>query len=757
MRHLGVVCLAIATSVVGCGGCRDGQPPTPTKGATEPERAPAPTGSARDDRTVRPVPDPDGAWPHPRVLLSAARVAELTRVATPGNPAFVRLRGGCDRAVAKKIDPGFEAEAWAHAAADLALCALVTHEAGYAKAAVGYALALVDDAESVGDHKGGDDVVARLGGGSIGNRGVFAALVYDWLHDDAALDDAAKKKIVGRVYAYLTGYRKAGARNGDAASSLYMGHFATAAVAGPAFAGDDPRAGELRGIARKMWASEIVPTFAKKLAGGDFAEGWQYAKTVAPALSMHVDAESRAPGGTPGIADELPWLRETIVFQTHALHPSGGFMFDGGDWSRKPARPSAAPFWALSVAMPDLDAQRRALFLGRQAGEADDPLWHWLAFLADVPGKAADDPRKGVTSHFAKGTGTVLARTDWTKDATWATLSASPFYADHQHLDQGHFEVVRGRDRLLVDPSGHGSKATMSHNTLLIDDGGDNMPKAPNQYVYGALAGVARFDESARYVYGLATFGSAYDADPEDTSKDHSVVRAEREWFFSRGIGGGGAARLILYDRVTLAKPGYAVTWVAHAGDAPTISENKARIVVGSSSAQLTTLLPTASTFGVAREPSLTTDDPFMKNDPAEGVAGIRLETASPKGDVERRFLHTIVVGASAGAATATATALPELLSGSGADGARIDDEVYMFARSGAQNAAIKLDYVLPKAPGRPLTHYVVGLPPRAAFKVSAAPEGAGCKFFLTLVSGASASSNAAGILTLRSEACALR
>lgn len=714
--------------------------------------APAATGTARDDRAARSVPDPDGAWPHPRVLLSAPRIAELTRVAVSGNPAFVRLRAGCDSAVAKKLDAGPAAESWAHAAADLALCALVTHEPSYAKASVSYAIALVDDDRVFGDRQGGDDVVARHDGDAMRNRGLFSALVYDWLHEDPALDDAAKKKIAGRVHAFLGWYRKAGHRNGDPASSHYMGLFAATAVAGAAFVGDDARAAEHRGLARKMWRDEIVPVYGKKLAGGDFAEGWQYARTVGPALAMYVDAESRAPGAAPGIAEALPWLRETIAFQAHALHPSGGSMFDAGDWDHQPARPSAAPFLALSVVMPDAESQKRALFLGRTVADAEDPLWHWLAFIADVPGRAVEDPRKGAASHFARGTGTILARTDWSKDATWATLRASPFHADHQHLDQGHFEMVRGRDRLLVDPGGAGSWATTSHNTLLVDDGGDNMPKPPNQYVYGTSTAVTRFDENARYVYGLASFGSAYDADPEDASKAHSVVRAEREWFFARGAGSGAGGRLVLYDRVTLAKPAYAVTWIAHAGSAPTVLGNEARIVVGASSAQVTALLPGGSAFAVVREPSPMTDDPQMKNEPFAGVAGIRLETPSPKGDVERRFLHTIVVGPSAGIA-----AKPQPISGSGADGARFDDELYVFARSGAQNAAIKLDYTVPATEGRTLVHHVMGLPPRAAFEVRAVAEGAGCKFTLTLISGAAASSNEAGLLAMRSQGCTLR
>ncbi len=721
------------------------------KGGSESgEEEPKGSGTPRDDTKALPIANPpDGAWPHPRVLLSPDRLLKLKAAARPGNPAFVRLIEGCDAAVREKIEGGYEGEDWGNASADLALCALVTGKESYAKASVQYALALIDDKEKVGDKKGGDKIVKANDGYSIRNRGLFPALVYDWLHDHPALTADAKKRILTRVYTYLKWYRADGYRNGDAISNHYRGHCATAAAAGPAFAGDDPKGAEIRGIARKMWIEEVQPGF-KKVTGGDFAEGWQYARTIATSLALHVDAESRAPGGNPRIADELPWLRESIVFQAHALHPDGGTMFDNADWNHKPAKPSAVPFYALSVVLPDADSQRKALFLGRLALNPDDPLWHWLGFIADDPQRPMEDPRKGAPSHFARGTGTVLARTDWGKEASWVTLTSSPFYSDHQHLDQGHFEVVRGKDLLVTDPGDYDSYSTMSHNSLLVDDSGENMKKPPNQAIYGTTAGVPRFEDAQKYVYAMASFASAYDNDPDD-KKARSVTRAEREWLFSRGplsqLRTPGAARLVIYDRVSVRKPGYGVTWTGHAGAQPKAQGGSLRIDVGASSAQVTAILPKASTFRILKEPTIKTDDIFMKNDPAEGVPGIRFETASPKGATERRFLHVVVTGTSADAFPPA-----EYVAGEGAEGARVDNEVYVFVQSAPQAAPSAVTY---RAPQGATLHLVAGLAPGGRYAVAAAAEGPLCK--VTVSPGSAVTASAAGVLALAAQGCTVK
>ena len=167
--------------------------------------------SPQDDRDAAPVPDPaKGTWPHPRILVTKDGIAKLKARAKEDNPAWEQLKSSCEENVGEKAEAGYEGEDWARAATDLAMCALATDNPRYAKASVRYAVGLLEDAQKLGDGKGGDKQVEHDDGYSIRHRGVAPALVYDWLHENPALTDAAKKKIVGRVYTYGKWYRKAG-------------------------------------------------------------------------------------------------------------------------------------------------------------------------------------------------------------------------------------------------------------------------------------------------------------------------------------------------------------------------------------------------------------------------------------------------------------------------------------------------------------------------------------------------------------------
>lgn len=707
--------------------------------------------SPQDDRDAVPVPDPaKGTWPHPRILVTKDGIAKLKARAKEDNPAWEQLKSSCEENVGEKAEAGYEGEDWARAATDLAMCALATDNPRYAKASVRYAVGLLEDAQKLGDGKGGDKQVEHDDGYSIRHRGVAPALVYDWLHENPALTDTAKKKIVGRVYTYGKWYRKAGYRNSDAIGNHYMGHFASIAAAGAAFAGDDPKGAELRGIARKMWKKEVIPAY-RAMAGGDFPEGFQYARTIAPSIALFVDAESRAPGGSPKLAEELPWLKETVAFQIHALHPAEKTMHDSADWSEKPAKASPAPYFAIALAHSDPAVKRRALTVARITRNPEGQAVAWLEFLADDPSVASEDVRQGGASLLSRGTGTFFARTDWSRTAAWASLTASPLWSDHQHSDQGHFGVVRGGDLLFTDPGDYDSNATTSHNSILVDDGGENMVKPPNQSIYGRKIGMRRFEDATKYVYGEVEYSAAYDA-PEDSGKSRSVTRAERAMIFSRGPASQnrapGAARIAIYDRITVKKAGYQVTWAGHPAAAPKGQAGAYRVDVGGSSATLNAVLPKGAVFKLVKEPSLKTDDIFMKNDPAKGMFGLRMENVSPKGATERRFLHVMAVGGSS-----DPTLVPEAIEGKGVDGARVDNEVYLFTKDGPQQKEAALSYEAPEAT---TLHVLSGLVPRGHYAVTAAKSGAACA--VSLAAGGSVAASSAGTLAIGfGPGCALR
>jgi hypothetical protein len=741
--------MALATSMLegACHRTRWGGPSASDSSA----QSPGGPKVGSSDMPPPPLPPRDTAsWKHPRILLTPDRIAVLQALQRDNAPSWQAVMQSCTEKASGTIEGGYEGEDWAYGGLDLALCWRVNPgRAEFARAAAKYMVALVDDFDHVGDKKGGDKVVEGNDGYSIRNRGFLAAMIFDWIYDSGEITPEIKKKVIDRIHKYLRWYRKDGYKRDDAISNHYMGHFGTAAAAGAAFDGEDPKGAEMRATARYMWKNEVIPGFAK-LAGGDFAEGWQYARTVASSIAVYVDIESRAPGGNPKIADELPWLRESVAFQTHALLPDGVHCFDNGDWSHKPAKPSSMQLALTSLALPRGEpARNHALFLARRFRSKDGSLWNWADALADDVNNPGEDPRKGPTSYFARGTGTVFARTDWSDKAVWASLTASPFYSDHQHLDQGHFEVVRGSDALIIDPGDYDSYSTMSHNSILVDDKKDTQRWTPNQGVWGKDVGVRQFQDVGGVVFAHADFGRAYDNDP-DAKKKPSVPRAERDWVFSRTPIPGMSAtsgRLVIFDRLTLGKSSYGATWTGHASVTPKVAGATTTITLGASQAIINVLLPQGATQKLLVEPTLQTGDIFMQNTPAEGIKSTRIETESPKGSTERRFLHAIAIGPAGEPAPPTSR-----LEGDGVAGASIADESYVFPEAGPHKSPAGFWF---KTPATTTRAVLVSLAPNGGYGFSGAKDGAACK--ITATPGGSSRASAAGVVILGLKDCAVK
>jgi hypothetical protein len=609
--------------------------------------------------------------PHPRILLNGDRLAALRGLRDAGAPTWRRLAARCDEVAREKINAGYEGWDWSNAALDLALCHAATRRPDYASAALGYFRALLDDRHQVGDGAGGDDVVRHDDGYPIRTRGCFGAIAFDWLHDAPGMTPELRKHAIDRFDAWTKWFAESGYNRDEPIANYYVGWFGAVAFGGIAAEGDDPRALAMLRRTQRMFDAELVPAYRQKLAGGDFPEGWQYGDMVGAVLAIFADAESR-PGEAHTPFDELPWLHEIVLYRTHALWPDGKHMFDTGDWSDKPAVAPAHALLALSTVLPASDAaSRQARALARLANDPGEE-WLWLAALADDPSHLAEDPRRGEAHYLARGTGTLTARTDWSDRAVWFALASAPSLSDHQHLDAGHFELVRGADALLVDGGGYGSFSSLSHNVIVVDDKKENDTYAPNQGTWSDTATIARQDETPRYAYGLADYASAYN--PVGYPKDHpqrSVARAEREVLFSRAPLGGapGSARLAVYDRITLTKPTYGVTFLLHGGANPEPREGSVRFVVGKSAAVAATLLPAGVAPVLVKEPTDLGDGPYYANEPPEGGSSVRVEVRSPAGSVERRFLHAIVAGPS----DARPPAVDAVL-GDAADGAAVDD-----------------------------------------------------------------------------------
>ncbi len=721
--------------------------------------------SSETPATAAPLPSgPEGTLPlttdfklgtHPRILLTSDRMSGLEALSRANHPSWTILQQNCDEGLGKKISSGHMGEDWANMALDSALCGKILKRADYTKSAIRYMNALFDDQTEVGDKKGGDKSCERDDGYAIRNVGFLAAIAYDWLFDD--LDDAQRKHACTRLRTYVSWYKKGGYRPTEPWSNHFMGYFGAAGMGGVACDGDEATKAsgtEMRKHAREVWNKIIVPGYRTRLAGGDYPEGWQYARLIGAVLGIYADAEGRATTGGPAkMALDLPWLRDSIAFQNHGLLPDGVHTYDNADWSHKPATPFPQQFYGVAMALPKDDpVARNAVWLGRLAKRPGEPVWNWLKALGDEPGRVSEDPRRGPTSYWAKGTGTVFARSDWTDRATWLSLVSTAFFGDHQHLDQGHFEIARGGDMLLIDPGDYDSYSSTSHNVILVDDKKENNRWNPNQQIYSKLATISRFQDEGGVAYALAEYGDAYDPDDyPQYHKTHSVARAEREVIFSRApmetMRTPSAARVVIYDRFTLTKGTYGTTWAGHAGVTPIVAGSVIKIPVGRSAATITTLIPEGVTAKLLKEPTLQTDTIFMKNDPAAGIDSTRIEIASPRGKTERRFLHTIVVGAAADSPPS-----PARIEGEGIDGVAIETEAYLFTSAAPQKVAAAVSY---KAPVTATRHVVVGLVPSAKYGATLEASGAGCK--VALGPGGNLAASASGVLTLNVAACALK
>jgi hypothetical protein len=241
----------------------------------------------------------------------------------------------------------------------------------------------------------------------------------------------------------------------------------------------------------------------------------------------------------------------------------------------------------------------------------------------------------------------------------WTSFQAGPWLAeDHQDKDQGHFELWRGSDALLVDGGDSEGSATSNHNALLIDDGGRHMNYAPNQGVWGKNVRTTRFADDGAVVVAVGDIGEAYAPScAEDGCNGRSVERMIRTFVYVR------PSLLVIDDRDRSRARRLRSYWAAHVTTPPAFEGDMASAVVGASRVDVRTLEPRDSERTALREPTPSGEGPHRMNHPWGPMW--RIEVRSPTGARERGFLHFI--------STAAANAQPppaRLVSGEGLRGA---------------------------------------------------------------------------------------
>jgi hypothetical protein len=95
-------------------------------------------------------------------------------------------------------------------------------------------------------------------------------------------------------------------------------------------------------------------------------------------------------------------------------------------------------------------------------------------------------------ARYFDGIGMLIARSDWTPDATYVSFKAGDNYWSHTHLDQGSFTVFQG-GALAIDSGAYGGGGhygsnhhmnyayqTIAHDTITVHDPNDTIPAPRN-------------------------------------------------------------------------------------------------------------------------------------------------------------------------------------------------------------------------------------------------------------------------------------
>jgi hypothetical protein len=674
-----------------------------------------------------------------RILLDDRARTRLRESAAANSGAFQNVKARAEAALEKPIGSGYQGFEWGDAVANLSIAFHATNDARYAAGAIRYQRALLDDREQVGDGKGGPNVVSHDSGYGIRTFGAYAALGYDWLRGVPEFDATLKQRTIERLEQWLGWYAEKGYLKDKPIANYYWGYFTALSFAGLATAGESEIGDRFLQKARDELSNNVLPAFRDDLVGGGWPEGWQYGEYTG--MEVALVARAFKTGAGIDVAQKLPWLGETVTHHVHALLPDERSVYDGGTWGEHPAKPSGLALSAISVALEGVDDARvaEARWLTAHAIPPPKREQAWVTLLADRVAVAERQPRSDAQkSLHLKGQGLTFARSDWTPNAVWTSFQAGPRLAeDHQHADQGHFVFARGGDGLLVDGGGSEGSATINHNTLLIDDGGEVQNYPPNQGVFGKnRVKTLGFADDGNVVVAVGDIGEAYaPACSRQGCEKRSVKKLLRTFVYVR------PQLLVISDRVELKEGDYGASWAAHLTVNPTLSESTASAIVGASRVDVRVIEPRNAELVAPKEPTPSGEGAHRLNQPWGPMW--RLEVRSPRGEKNRRFLHVIT------ASEAQATPPPVTrLAGDGLGGAavRVDGRraAVLFAEDRGEGSVALGE--------RSELVVIAGLTPGRRYQLRVDESGA-CTLHLR-ASGDGTPANPAGTLRTSAEAC---
>ncbi|NMF96723.1 VanZ family protein [Aromatoleum toluolicum] len=432
------------------------------------------------------------------------------------------------------------------------------------------------------------------------------ALAYDWLHAQwSYAERIALHDKLGEGCQYVIDFIRR-ERLSPYNAILYNSPLQALMACSIALYREHPRGDALMAFTHDLWTRRVLPVWRQVFGThGGWHEGGEYVAVGIGQAVYTVPAMWLAATGENLFESEVG-LRGFLDFLVYRTRPDGTQIRwgDASNLQRHP--PDAAPL--------ALHYRHAAAYGLAAAPAAPTPTgWPWgplsEATLTD-PGSVATRP---LSRHF-DGIGLVVARNDWTPDATYVTFKAGDNFWSHSHLDQGAFTIDKGGP-LAVDSGIYGPRygsdhhmnyayQTVAHNALTVTDPADDAPlptpegprpiandggqrrvgsgwhvapapidrdeweRARELYHTGRIARLLDEDALTVAVADLTpAYTNAHSARGEASHRSRRVERAWRVFGYDRIDD-----VVVIYDDVRATDPAFRKRWLLHANSAPEVS-----------------------------------------------------------------------------------------------------------------------------------------------------------------------------------------
>lgn len=304
------------------------------------------------------------------------------------------------------------------------------------------------------------------------------AQAYDWLyhHWSPAQRDALRDKLAEGV-AYLVNFIRQD-RLSPYNVYLYNSPFQALLAANLALYGDDPRGELYMRFTYDLWKHRILPVWRQVMGQhGGWHEGGEYVGIGIGQAIYQAPAMWRSATGEDLFKTE-PGLRGFLDFVVYRKRPDGtdSRWGDGAFFDR--IVPDTIPL--------ALEYRHVAAYNLRPPKPLPEPSsWPWGPLTDASLLSPSAQTHLPLARHF-DGIGMVVARSDWSRDATYLTFKAGDNYWSHTHLDQGAFTLYKGGG-LALDSGFYGPKygadhhmnyhyQSIAHNLVTVTDPDDTAP-----------------------------------------------------------------------------------------------------------------------------------------------------------------------------------------------------------------------------------------------------------------------------------------